>query len=143
MNDAVAQANRRSTDTEHLNLLSTFHYVAAGLSFIGILAIVGHYWLFTRLMAGDLSPMQRPGAPQMPVDLFAMFKWMYIIIAVFLVATAAVNLLSGLFMRSRQHRTFSIVVAVLNCLHMPLGTALGVFTIVVLVRDSVRELYGD
>jgi hypothetical protein len=29
----------------------------------------------------------------------------------------------------------------LNCLYMPLGAMLGVFTIVVLIRDSVRELY--
>jgi hypothetical protein len=33
------------------------------------------------------------------------------------------------------------VVAGINCLHIPLGTVLGIFTIVVLCRESVRELY--
>jgi hypothetical protein len=34
-----------------------------------------------------------------------------------------------------------MVVAGINCLHIPLGIVLGVFTIIILVRDSVRELY--
>jgi hypothetical protein len=29
------------------------------------------------------------------------------------------------------------------CLFMPFGTLLGVFTIIVLQRDSVRRLYGE
>jgi hypothetical protein len=29
-----------------------------------------------------------------------------------------------------------------ECLFMPVGTVLGVFTIIVLVRDSVKELFG-
>jgi hypothetical protein len=51
------------------------------------------------------------------------------------------NLLSGLFLRARRHRTFSMVVAAINCLHIPIGTALGVFTFIVLGRESVRKLY--
>ena len=51
------------------------------------------------------------------------------------------NLLSGLYLRARKYRMFSIIVAALNCLQIPFGTVLGVFTIVVLVRESVRELY--
>ena len=34
-----------------------------------------------------------------------------------------------------------MIVAGLNCVHIPLGTVLGVFTLVVLMRDSVRESY--
>jgi hypothetical protein len=94
-------------------------------------------------MLAQASTLNRQAPPPMPFDFFAVMKWVYVIMAMFFVASAALNLLSGLFMRSRQHRTFSIVVAAINCLHMPFGTALGVFTIVVLVRDSVRELYGD
>ena len=54
----------------------------------------------------------------------------------------AANLLSALFLWRRQHRMFSMVVGGLNCLQIPFGTALGVFTILVLSRDSVQELYA-
>jgi hypothetical protein len=56
-------------------------------------------------------------------------------------ASGVLNVISGLCLRARKYRAFSLVVACVNCLHIPLGTVLGVFTIVVLVRDSVRELY--
>ena len=36
-----------------------------------------------------------------------------------------------------------MVIAGINCLHIPLGTLLGVFTLVVLGRESVRKLYLD
>jgi hypothetical protein len=36
---------------------------------------------------------------------------------------------------------FSIVVAGVNCLQIPFGTALGVFTMMVLLRDTVRQSY--
>ena len=51
------------------------------------------------------------------------------------------NLLSGIFIRKRKHHVFSLIVAGFNCLHFPLGTALGVFTFVVLLRDSVQNMY--
>ena len=58
-----------------------------------------------------------------------------------MIASAVLNLLSGLYLRTGKYWTFSIVVAALNCIHMPLGTVLGIFTIMVLLRDSVRVRY--
>ncbi len=56
--------------------------------------------------------------------------------------TAAVLTIMGANrMRRRTSRTFSIVVAGIQTLFFPFGTALGVFAIIVLTRDSVRELY--
>jgi len=71
----------------------------------------------------------------------AIFKWFYLVFAAWFVASGVLNLLSAFFIRARRYRTFSFIVSGINCLHTPLGTALGVFTIIVLIRDSVRELY--
>jgi hypothetical protein len=35
-----------------------------------------------------------------------------------------------------------MVIAALLCMFMPFGTVLGVFTIIVLVRDSVKALFN-
>ncbi len=48
---------------------------------------------------------------------------------------------AGYFLSKRRHRTFCLVVAAVECLSMPLGTLLGVFTILVLVRPSVQALF--
>jgi hypothetical protein len=50
-------------------------------------------------------------------------------------------LLSGLGMRARRNRSLSVVVAALQCFAMPVGTVLGVFTLVVLTKRSVQEIY--
>ena len=44
--------------------------------------------------------------------------------------------------RPRRARTFSLVMAGVNCLSVPLGTTLGVFTFIVLLRESVAAQYA-
>jgi hypothetical protein len=41
--------------------------------------------------------------------------------------------IAGRFIHRRVNRTFSIVIAGINCLHF-FGTALGIFTLIVLTR---------
>jgi len=134
------QTNQRRVDVEHLKLLATFHFVGLGLAVIGLVGIAGHYAMFDTIMSNPKLWQQQGAAPP-PVEMFAPMKWMYLVMGVGIAGTGVLNLLSAFWLRARQHRTFSIVVAVLNCLYMPLGTALGIFTIVVLVRRSVAELY--
>jgi hypothetical protein len=76
-----------------------------------------------------------------PAELFAILKWFYLAGALWFTGSAILNVASGFCLRARKGRMFSVVVAVINCLHIPLGTALGVFTIIVLLRASVRDLY--
>ena len=77
------------------------------------------------------------------MEIFAAFKFFYLIFGVWFFASGVMNVASGLFLRARKYRTFSLVVAGINCLHVPIGTVLGVFTIIVLIRDSVRRLYEE
>jgi hypothetical protein len=134
------RTNQRKTDVEHLKLLSAFHFVGVGLAVIGLLMVYGHYTLFNSMMSNS-KLWQQQGAPPPPIEMFASMKWMYVVFALGVAGTGALNLLSALFIRARRHRIFSLVVAGFNCFYMPLGTALGIFTIVVLVRSSVGDLY--
>jgi hypothetical protein len=56
-------------------------------------------------------------------------------------ASLVLNILAGKYLGARKHRTFCFVVAATNCLYTPLGTVLGIFTIIVLLRDSVRATF--
>jgi hypothetical protein len=51
------------------------------------------------------------------------------------------NILSGRRIAQRRSRVFTMVIAAINCISFPLGTALGVFTIIVLSKDSVKAVY--
>ena len=50
--------------------------------------------------------------------------------------------LAGRFLAQRRHHTFCVTMAAVQCLFMPFGTILGVFTIVVLNRPSVKQLFA-
>ena len=55
--------------------------------------------------------------------------------------SGAVTAYAGRCISRRQKYTFCLIAAGLNCMHMPIGTILGVFTLIVLTRDSVRQLF--
>ena len=132
--------DQRKIDAGHLKLLSIFHFVGAGLAIIGILFLLAHYAMLHAFLANPKFWENQKQSPP-PAEFFAIFKWFYLVFAVWFFSSGVLNLISGLCLRAKKHRTFSIIVASINCLHIPLGTVLGVFTIVVLIRDSVRELY--
>jgi hypothetical protein len=132
--------DQRTTDAEHLKLLAIFHFVLAGLAFLGIGFLVLHYALMSQLMFHPERWQGQRGGPP-PQMFFAFFRWFYLIFGVMLVVGSVCNLLSGIWIRAARNRIFSVVVAAVNCTQIPFGTVLGVFTIIVLSRDSVRELY--
>jgi hypothetical protein len=126
-----------SQDESHLNLLSIFYFIFAGLGALGGLFLIVHYLIMRAVMSGELGSNSNPPPPEM-MTLLGVF---YVVGGFFIVVGTGLNILTGVFMRRRKHRIFTMVVAGLNCLQFPLGTALGVFTFVVLMRETVREGY--
>lgn len=59
----------------------------------------------------------------------------------FLIPIPLPILLSGLFMRARRFRLFSVIIAAIACLLFPLRTLLGAWTIIVLAKPGSRTLY--
>jgi hypothetical protein len=126
-------------DEQHLRLLSIFHYVCAGMAaFVGCIPII-------HLVLG-LVMVFRPeafGPPKVRPPEF--FGWFMVLLAGAFILCAwifAVLLVSaGRFLARRKRYTFCLVVAGIACLFMPFGTVLGVFSILVLIRPSVKTLF--
>lgn len=134
--------NQRKVDADHLNLLAIFHFVGAGLGLLGVLFLLGHYMVMHEILTNPKLMANQKQGPS-PAEIFAILKWVYVIAGGWFVVSGILNVISGCCLRARKGRTFSLVAAVINCLHIPLGTVLGVFTLIVLLRDSVRELYAE
>jgi len=131
--------NPNPADQDHLNLLSIFHFVNAGLSLMG-----GAFFVFFFALTGAMIRNAPHGAGpqnQPPPELIPLVGLVILSMGALVLVSAIANLLSGIFIRKRKHHVFSLIVAGFNCLHFPLGTALGVFTFVVLLRDSVQNMY--
>jgi hypothetical protein len=82
-----------------------------------------------------------PGSNQPP----AFIGWFFLAFAsVFILlgwTFAVLVLIVARFIARRKHYTFCFVMACVECLFMPFGTVLGVFTILVLNRASVKGLF--
>jgi hypothetical protein len=129
-------------DAEHLKLLAIFHFIIAGLAVVGIVFLMLHYLILSTVFSDPNLWVSQKHAPPFPKDFFKLFIWFYIFMGFVLATAGTLNLLSGIFLRRRKHRIFSIIVGGLNGLQIPFGTILGIMTIIVLSRDSVRRIYG-
>jgi hypothetical protein len=126
-------------DREHLRLLTIFYYIWAGFQSLG--GLIG--LAFIGLGAFLVSSPQIAQAHNPPPPWFgAVFAGLGALVFVAVEGMAALSLLTGRFLSRRQHHTFCVVISALNCMSLPLGTALGVFSILVLQRPSVKALFG-
>jgi hypothetical protein len=126
-------------DEEHLRLLSIFHYVVAGITgFFGCCPVI-HLTIGIALLAGAFPPSPHGGAPPRLLGLFFVVMSLFFMIGAW--TLAVLTLLAGRNLARRRRYNFCFVVACIECLLMPLGTVLGVFTIIVLTRPSVKRLF--
>lgn len=138
---APSAREKRKAEVGQLRLLALLHFVAAGVA----LAVIGVlFWHYSRMHAAFLDvtawKRQQDGGVSLE-QFFGEFRRYYLISGAVVAACGTGNLLSGLFICRRVCRLFSLFVAGLNCVVVPVGTILGAFTLVVLFRDSVREAY--
>ena len=128
-------------DLEHLQLLSIFHYVVGGIAMLFScfpLIYVAMGIIFV-ILSGNPSTHGEPPP--------AFIGWIFIAIgtlAIVLIWTIAICIIvTGRFLSHRKGYLFCLVMAAIECVFMPFGTVLGVFTLIVLIRDSVKELFSS
>ncbi len=133
-----------SKTEEHLNLLMIFQFIYSGLLFLGFGFLYLHYRLLSYFLTQEAFQKEMAqSAPFNTAEFFHLFKWFYLAMGVFLLTKIILNLLSGFFMKARTHRMFSTVIGGLNCVFVPLGTVLGVFTILILQSNETKSLYEE
>ena len=128
-------------DLEHLRLLSIFHYVVGGIAALFSCFPFIHLAIGIALLNGALPP--GPGQ-QPPPEIIG---WIFIALAAVMIlvgwSVTLLILIAGRFLARRAHYVYCFVVAGIECLFMPFGTVLGIFTIIVLVRPTVKSLFQE
>jgi len=125
---------------EHLNTLSILYYVYAGLHALGM--CIGGVYIAMGAFAAEAMKSD-PKAAQAAGwfgGIVALIGTIFVLVAL---TGAVCCFLSARYLKQRRNKTFSQVVAALSCLNMPLGTALGVFTFIVLGKAEAEELYRE
>jgi hypothetical protein len=128
-------------DVEHLKLLVTFHYIVGAITAICLSFPLIHVFIGLMLMLNPhgFGPDTRQVFPARMFGMFffaigsgfVLFGW----------TLGALNFYAARCIKRREKYTLCLIVAALDCMQMPLGTALGVFTLIVLLRDSVKQMF--
>ena len=129
-------------DTEHLKILSICYYVDAGLVALFACFPILHLIMGAVMIGGGF------GSSSMPTHEREMMQWMgaltmgmsslFILLGWLL---AVMNFIVARKIVKRESRVFCLIVAGVNCMNMPLGTVLGVFTFILLSRPQVVQSF--
>ena len=130
----------RTTMKRHLQTLSILHYVYG--AFVCMSGFVALVFIFLGLFLSSDWLMENNDGEAVPRwigGLFQTFGW---VIFVVIEVWGVLNLLSGYWIARRRNRTGTQVIAAFNCLNIPFGIALGIFTFVLMADDEVKTEYG-
>jgi len=127
-----------SDDDRYLDLLGILHWVLGGVVALFSLFPVIHVAIGLMALSGQLPGMAREEGRIFGI-LFAGLGSAFILMGM---ALAAVLIAAGFSLRARRRHPFCLVAAAVSCLFMPLGTILGVFTIVLLMKPEISAAFA-
>ncbi len=123
-------------DERVLDLLGVFHYVVGALMILGASIFLIHLAMGVAMVTGHFPDGDAP--PQF-------MGWMFVVLPglVILVAwtIAAFIIYAGKNIRRRTRHGLCLAMAGIECIFMPFGTILGIFTLVTLMKEDVRLLF--
>ncbi len=129
--------NSVNQDREHLKLLSIFHYVVGAITALFACFPLIHLAIGIAMLCGAFDGKDAP--PRFLGFFFVIFATIFILCGWVL---AICMIVAGGKLARYRARMYCLVIAAIECIFMPFGTVLGVFTIIVLMRDSVKELFA-
>lgn len=134
-----------ATPHEELGLLSILHYVVAAIAAVFSLFPVVHLVVGIGVLSGAFP---EDGASTRAADgpPLQWMGWLFVAIALFLIVggltAAGLTAFAGRSLALHRRHTFCLVMAAVNCMFLPFGTVLGVFTIIALQKPEVKRLFG-
>ncbi|MCM2314307.1 MAG: hypothetical protein NDJ92_04030 [Thermoanaerobaculia bacterium] len=124
---------------EHLRLLSIFHYVVAAFAALFALFPLIHLVIGIAILTGSFPSDGIDSEARWVGGFFVAFASVWILAGT---AFAVAVFLAGRNLARRTRYTFCLVVGGIECMFVPFGTVLGVLTIIVLMKEPVKAIFG-
>jgi hypothetical protein len=124
-----------------LRLLSIGYYIQGGISAFYTLMMLGYMAFASALFAGVLKTASASSQQEIPPALISIISLVLAVVLGMACAYTACLFLAGYWLRHTRNMLFLQVLAALNCLAVPYGTVLGIFTFMVLQRSSAKQLF--
>lgn len=139
-------AIQAALDADHLKLLEIGFYISGvvtALRFVWFIFIAVFFLIagFGASFAAHHVNNGTSGNPP-PAFIFFIFASIFGVVILLTLVFAGLEIYAGRCLKKRQHPILIQVIAAFYCISIPWGTALGVFTFMVLNRPSVKPLFN-
>jgi hypothetical protein len=129
--------NMPNQEETNLDLLGALHIIMGILTALFacipiIHLVIGIVMLTSDINGGEQAPRAIAFAFIVLASLIILVGW----VLAFLIIMAGINL------KKRKSYQFCTIMAFVECLIMPLGTVLGIFTIITLSKEPVKKLFS-
>ena len=129
-------------DDEHLRLLRIGYFIQGGTTFF--VCLFGLLYVFMGIFAfSSFGNTPTPRGTPPPQFFGYILAWMGGLFTLGGAVLTALKFLTARALGRRRSRALCMVTAALSCIFVPYGTALGIFTFLVLERPSVRALFNS
>lgn len=125
--------NERKQNDDYLRIISVCYYVLGALTMLLSLLPLFHVFLGIMILSGEMNGKQPP-----PAFIGVLFVLIGALVICIIAAFGGCLLYTGKCFRERRHYIFCMVMSGLSCSSFPLGTVLGVFSIILLSKPEVR-----
>ena len=128
-------------DGEHLRLLTWGYMISGGIA--ACFSLFGIFYAFMGVFMGMIFSNAPVGkaAKLLPAFVASLFAGIGIVIFLATMGVAIARFWTAHCISQRKSRTFCVIVAAITCMEFPLGTALGVLSLIVLGRASVAKQF--
>jgi hypothetical protein len=125
-----------SQDEQYLDMLVIFHYIVGALMAMFSCFPVIYSVFGIAMLSGAMDGKNPPPA---------VVAWIFILVPIIFILTgwaiSALIIIAGSKLKRRVSWTFCVVVAAIECMFAPFGTVLGIFTLIVLMKDPVKASF--
>ncbi len=128
-------------DLEQLRLLTLFNRIAMWVFLVGSCFGLPHTIIGAMVVSGSIPSGNK--ANEFPSFMGYFFMFAGIAVIVIHLGLSFFCGLAAKWIDGRSHYGHLIAQAVILCLWMPIGTALGVFTFVVLTKPQIKAAFGQ
>lgn len=135
----MEEEKQKILDGEHLKLLTLFYWISGTITcFLSLIPVIHVIMGVFFIHLSKYAETTKDAPP-------AFIGWLFVIIGSLIIilglTLGILKIFTGKFIRNRKHRIFCLIISGINCIFFPYGTALGVSSLIVLNRDSVKQLF--
>ena len=123
-----------SEDESSLRTLSILHYIYGAM--VSLAAGIGVLYMGLGIFMATSGTAAESAAAGTAIAAVGA------VIVVLVGASAALHLYAGYCLGKRKHHTLCLVAACMSLLAVPLGTVLGIFTLIVLTKPHVKQWFS-